>query len=67
MGAGFTTEKNIIFVSELIMSGVAFHHAGLDIQDRKTVESMFTQGDVPVLCELHNSQICLLLDFVYFR
>ncbi|XP_071476850.1 probable ATP-dependent DNA helicase HFM1 [Diadema antillarum] len=34
---------------DLVMNGVGFHHAGLDIQDRKAVEEMFLQGDLPVL------------------
>ena len=33
----------------LVLDGVAFHHAGLDTQDRKLIEAAFTQGDLPVL------------------
>ena len=34
------------------MYGVGFHHAGMDTADRKTVEALFTAGDLPVLCKL---------------
>ena len=37
--------------SELFVYGVGFHHAGMDTADRKTVEAMFTAGDLPVLCK----------------
>ena len=33
------------------MFGVGYHHAGMDVADRKAVETMFTAGDLPVLCE----------------
>ena len=39
------------FFSELLVYGVGFHHAGMDAADRKTVEAMFTAGDLPVLCK----------------
>jgi len=31
--------------------GVGYHHAGMDITDRKTIEAIFTAGDLPVLCK----------------
>lgn len=34
------------------MLGVGYHHAGVDMSDRKLVEQAFTQGDLPVLCEI---------------
>ncbi|XP_070567213.1 probable ATP-dependent DNA helicase HFM1 [Ptychodera flava] len=34
---------------ELVISGVGYHHAGLDVSDRKAIENMFLQGDLPVL------------------
>lgn len=39
------------FTADLVMLGVGFHHAGVDVADRKMVEKAFTQGDLPVLCE----------------
>lgn len=36
--------------AELVVCGVAYHHAGLDPTDRKAIEAMFTRGDLPVLC-----------------
>uniref|UniRef100_UPI003AAD2253 probable ATP-dependent DNA helicase HFM1 n=1 Tax=Centroberyx gerrardi TaxID=166262 RepID=UPI003AAD2253 len=34
---------------DLVMLGVGYHHAGVDISDRKLVEAAFTLGDLPVL------------------
>ena len=34
----------------LIASGVAFHHAGLDSRDRALVEKLYLRGDVSVIC-----------------
>ena len=36
---------------EYVTSGVAFHHAGLDLSDRSSLESLFARGDLPVLSE----------------
>lgn len=33
-----------------VASGVAFHHAGLDLDDRQKVERGFLQGDISVIC-----------------
>jgi ATP-dependent DNA helicase HFM1/MER3 len=35
---------------DIITSGVAFHHAGLDPEDRVTVEQAFLNGDISVIC-----------------
>ncbi|XP_035691410.1 LOW QUALITY PROTEIN: probable ATP-dependent DNA helicase HFM1 [Branchiostoma floridae] len=34
---------------DLVLFGVAYHHAGLEPTDRKGIETAFTQGDIPVL------------------
>jgi ATP-dependent DNA helicase HFM1/MER3 len=34
---------------EVVMYGVGYHHAGLSTNDRKTIETMFTNGELPVL------------------
>ncbi|XP_030258651.1 probable ATP-dependent DNA helicase HFM1 isoform X2 [Sparus aurata] len=34
---------------DLVMLGVGFHHAGVDLSDRKLIENAFTVGDLPVL------------------
>ncbi|NXE75064.1 HFM1 helicase, partial [Cochlearius cochlearius] len=34
---------------DLLMYGVAYHHAGMEIADRKIIEGAFTVGDLPVL------------------
>ena len=41
----------LLSLSDLVVYGVGFHHAGMDISDRKAIETMFTCGDLPVLCE----------------
>ncbi|XP_075792617.1 putative ATP-dependent DNA helicase HFM1 isoform X5 [Pelodiscus sinensis] len=35
---------------DLLMYGVAYHHAGMEISDRKIIEGAFTMGILPVLC-----------------
>jgi ATP-dependent DNA helicase HFM1/MER3 len=37
-------------LQELVSCGVAFHHAGLDQQDRHAIEASFLTGDVNVIC-----------------
>ncbi|XP_060685587.1 probable ATP-dependent DNA helicase HFM1 [Hemiscyllium ocellatum] len=34
---------------DLLIYGVGYHHAGMDVSDRKATEAAFTAGDVPVL------------------
>ncbi|XP_073448129.1 probable ATP-dependent DNA helicase HFM1 [Aquarana catesbeiana] len=34
---------------DLMLYGVGFHHAGMDVSDRRTIEATFTEGDLPVL------------------
>ncbi|NWT82655.1 HFM1 helicase, partial [Lanius ludovicianus] len=34
---------------DLLMYGVAYHHAGMEMSDRKIIEGAFTAGDLPVL------------------
>ncbi|XP_028448259.1 probable ATP-dependent DNA helicase HFM1 isoform X4 [Perca flavescens] len=34
---------------DLVMLGVGYHHAGVDLSDRKLIEEAFTMGDLPVL------------------
>nr|XP_047922921.1 probable ATP-dependent DNA helicase HFM1 isoform X7 [Anser cygnoides] len=34
---------------DLLMYGVAYHHAGMEVCDRKVIEGAFTVGDLPVL------------------
>lgn len=33
------------------MQGVGVHHAGLSVDDRKSVENAFKEGKLGVLCE----------------
>ncbi|XP_062336822.1 probable ATP-dependent DNA helicase HFM1 [Osmerus eperlanus] len=34
---------------DLVLVGVGYHHAGVDMSDRKCIEEAFTMGDLPVL------------------
>ncbi|XP_064928684.1 probable ATP-dependent DNA helicase HFM1 isoform X1 [Columba livia] len=34
---------------DLLLYGVAYHHAGMEVSDRKIIEGAFTVGDLPVL------------------
>ncbi|XP_077882836.1 putative ATP-dependent DNA helicase HFM1 isoform X3 [Ictidomys tridecemlineatus] len=34
---------------DILIHGVAYHHAGMELSDRKVVERAFTTGDLPVL------------------
>ncbi|XP_023589183.1 probable ATP-dependent DNA helicase HFM1 [Trichechus manatus latirostris] len=34
---------------DIVIHGVAYHHAGMELPDRKVVEGAFTVGDLPVL------------------
>ncbi|XP_065410314.1 probable ATP-dependent DNA helicase HFM1 [Chrysemys picta bellii] len=36
-------------VRDLLMCGVAYHHAGMELSDRKIIEGAFIRGDLPVL------------------
>lgn len=45
------TRKPQFYGPELVMLGVGYHHAGVDLSDRKLIEMAFTQADLPVLCE----------------
>jgi len=51
-------------VADLILCGVGYHHAGLDVEDRKLVERMFSQGQLAVLGRL-TLLFSLLLCYVY--
>ncbi|KAG8555734.1 hypothetical protein GDO81_017791, partial [Engystomops pustulosus] len=35
--------------ADLVLYGVGYHHAGMDVSDRKIIEATFTVGDLPVL------------------
>ena len=39
----------ILCVTDTVLSGVGYHHAGLEQQDRHIIEDLFSQGELPVL------------------
>ncbi|NXR23778.1 HFM1 helicase, partial [Cinclus mexicanus] len=46
---GFANSLKDSKLRELLTYGVAYHHAGMEISDRKIIEGAFTVGDLPVL------------------
>ncbi|NXD38768.1 HFM1 helicase, partial [Copsychus sechellarum] len=46
---GFANSLKDSKLRDLLTYGVAYHHAGMEISDRKTIEGAFTVGDLPVL------------------
>ncbi|XP_026529952.1 probable ATP-dependent DNA helicase HFM1 [Notechis scutatus] len=36
-------------LKDLLICGVAYHHAGVEMSDRKIIEAAFNMGDIPVL------------------
>ncbi|XP_060602890.1 probable ATP-dependent DNA helicase HFM1 [Ruditapes philippinarum] len=34
---------------DLVVKGIGYHHAGMDVQDRKLIEETFAKGELPVL------------------
>lgn len=42
------------------MLGVGYHHAGVELSDRKLIEKAFIQADLPVLCEFVYNKIIKL-------
>jgi superfamily II helicase len=45
---------------DLVVKGIGYHHAGMDVQDRKLIEETFAKGELPVLGEI----LCLVFVFV---
>lgn len=39
-----------LLLTDLAIHGIGYHHAGMDVSDRKTMEALFIAGDLPVLC-----------------
>ncbi|KAI4258694.1 MAG: hypothetical protein LQ352_001120 [Teloschistes flavicans] len=49
-GPTFKLNAQDLDLKQTLASGVAFHHAGLDIADRHAVEKGFLEGQVNVIC-----------------
>uniref|UniRef100_UPI00398EC65E probable ATP-dependent DNA helicase HFM1 isoform X3 n=1 Tax=Pristiophorus japonicus TaxID=55135 RepID=UPI00398EC65E len=45
----YTNSIKDIKLRDLLIYGVGYHHAGMDLSDRKATEAAFTVGDLPVL------------------
>lgn len=54
-------------LKELIVFGVGYHHAGMSSNDRKLIETMFTNGELPVLCEFIWYSVYVLFCSMYFK
>jgi ATP-dependent DNA helicase HFM1/MER3 len=44
------SQAKITKLQRVLFRGVAFHHAGLEIEDRRVVERAFSQGKIRALC-----------------
>lgn len=53
-------------LADLMESGIAFHHAGMDLHDRQLVERSFLDGSVSVVCTYYRLHwfISLSLNFL---
>ena len=40
------------FNAELVMLGIAYHHAGLQHGDRQKIEKAFLDGHIQILCKI---------------
>uniref|UniRef100_A0A3Q4G5E7 Probable ATP-dependent DNA helicase HFM1 n=1 Tax=Neolamprologus brichardi TaxID=32507 RepID=A0A3Q4G5E7_NEOBR len=45
----FDVQSSVVKHPHLVALGVGYHHAGVDLSDRKLIEEAFTLGDLPVL------------------
>uniref|UniRef100_A0A3B4EXM0 Probable ATP-dependent DNA helicase HFM1 n=1 Tax=Pundamilia nyererei TaxID=303518 RepID=A0A3B4EXM0_9CICH len=45
----FDVQSSAVKHPHLVALGVGYHHAGVDLSDRKLIEEAFTMGDLPVL------------------
>ena len=52
---------------ELIVQGVGFHHAGLDNDDRQSVQDLFLNGHLPVLCKFNTLSMFPLFYYLIFH
>ena len=48
--ASMSQQTNLISLQKCLQKGVAFHHAGLENEDRQFVESNFSKGLIKCLC-----------------
>lgn len=55
-----------VCILELVMFGVGYHHAGLSTNDRRSIETMFTNGELPVLCEYMGMRIEVVWELIYY-
>jgi ATP-dependent DNA helicase HFM1/MER3 len=46
----FANQANASSLQRFIRCGIAYHHAGLDFNDRKVVEEAFKSGSISCLC-----------------
>ena len=43
------TPGTLSYFLDLVCKGIGYHHAGMDLQDRKNIEEAFAAGSLPVL------------------
>ena len=47
---GLASQTRITKLQRVLYAGTAYHHAGLDLDDRGLVQKAFTEGKIRVLC-----------------
>jgi replicative superfamily II helicase len=48
--SGMASRTRVSKLQRVLLQGIAYHHAGLDVEDRRLIEESFTQGKIRVLC-----------------
>ena len=48
--AGVASQTRVSKLQRVLMYGIAYHHAGLEVDDRRLVEKAFMDGKIRVLC-----------------
>ena len=44
-----SSNDNMFCVSECVLNGAGYHHAGVEVSDREAIEQLFTSCQLPVL------------------
>ena len=58
-GKHFTHKAtSVLFLLDLVVKGIGYHHAGMDLHDRKLIEETFAKGQLPVLGKLWYRNFC---------
>jgi replicative superfamily II helicase len=48
--SGIASRTRVSKLQRVLIQGIAYHHAGLEVEDRRLIEESFMQGKISVLC-----------------